>query len=90
MLAIREEDMNTVAGGDLVATYADNYRLYKAGCLRENLSIIDFVLEWADSSRKVEDAWGAVGVKCETHLFDGNKYSNRDRVITRDEALKYL
>ena len=90
MLTMREEDMNMVAGGDLVETCADNYSLYKAGCMRENLSIIDFVLDWADSSKKVEDAWGAVGVNSETHLFDGNKYRNRDQEITRDEALKHL
>lgn len=90
MLAIREDELNRITGGDMIETAADSQALYQKGCMSEYYDVIDLMFEWVELSRRVDNGWGRAGVVCVSKPFKSNEYIRNGKEITRKEALQHI
>ena len=88
MLAISEEELNMVTGGDMLETADDSHALYERGLMPDEFNVLDLLLGWDDYSKCIDDGWKNVGIVSVTSPFSSNKYLLRGKEISRKEALK--
>lgn len=90
MLAIREDELNRITGGDMFDTDADCYALYLKGYMREYYDVFDLMFDWVELSKRVDNGWGRAGVVCVSKPFKSNEYIRNGKEITRKEALQHI
>ena len=86
MTALREEELNMVAGGNIFETACDGDFLYDLGYLDHQYCNADMIFNWAESSDSIDKAWKAAGITSVTHPFASNKYFKDGKEITESVA----
>ena len=90
MLAMREEELNRVAGGSLFETAEDSQCLCARRCMYEEYNVIDLMFDWKELSKRVDEGWLNAGIISVTSPFKSNKYLRNGKEISRKEALKSI
>ena len=90
MLAIREDELNRISGGDMFETDVDCYALYLKGYMSKYYDVYDLMFDWVELSKRVDNGWGRAGVVCVSKPFKSNEYIMNGKEITRDEALHHI
>ena len=90
MLALQEEELNKVAGGNMFETQDDSLALSSTGYLDRDYSVGELLFHWVEYSARIDAAWAKAGITSVTKPFGSNQYFIKGEEITRDDAWRKI
>ena len=90
MTKIMDNKLNMVTGGYLEETVFDNFYLYHYGYTKTEYDDFDFIFDWCNCSKEVDEGWAKAGITCVTKPLAPNQYFRKGKEITEDLALFML
>ena len=90
MSALREDEMNMVAGGYYDEAAFDSEALHLKGFMDEKFSSLEMLFHWPTDSAKVKAGWAKAGITCDPCLFTWNKYYKGNKKISQRTAIHLI
>ncbi len=84
------EDLEIVTGGTIGHTDRDGRFLAAIGVMDSEFGTWDTTFHWNSSSKKLDDAWNKVGVRCVSSPVWDNVYYINGKPVSRENAIKYV
>lgn len=81
-------DLETVSGGVIGECNKDSKFLTDIGIMKSEVGCMDLTFHWKSSSKKVDDAWQSVGIRCVSKPAGDNVYYINGKKVSRNDAIK--
>ena len=85
-----DEELDSVAGGNIGQTAEDSTLLYAYGLLDDYHGTTHTIFHWKSDSAAVDAGWAKIGITCVTKPGGDNLYFKDGKEISGYEARDYL
>ena len=88
--AMSDDELDQVAGGNIVGTGDDSKFLYDYGLVDDWHGKLHTFFNWKSDSAAVDGGWSKAGITCVTKPAGSNQYFKDGKEISRDEAVAHV